>query len=42
MSMLKEKDMCALTLAEKKVRMVKHKGIEKEALERVIAAIEYV
>ena len=41
-SKLKEKDILALTLAENKVRMVTHKGIEKEHVEKSIAAIQSI
>jgi threonine aldolase len=41
-SKLKEKGILALTLAENKVRMVTHRGIEKEHVEKSIAAIESI
>lgn len=41
-SKLEEKDILALTLAENKVRMVTHRGIEKEHVEKAIAAIENI
>lgn len=41
-SMLKEKDILALTLAKNKVRMVTHKGIKKEHIEKAITAIESI
>ena len=39
-SKLKQKGIFALALAEKKVRMVTHKGIEKDHVEKSISAIE--
>jgi threonine aldolase len=41
-SKLKEKGVLALTLTENKVRMVAHRGIEKEHVEKAIAAIESI
>jgi threonine aldolase len=41
-SKLKEKGILALTLSENKVRMVTHKGIEKEHSEKAVAAIESI
>jgi threonine aldolase len=41
-SKLKQKGIFALALDEKKVRMVTHKGIEKEHVEKSIGAIESV
>ena len=41
-SKLKERGILALALAENKVRMVTHKGIEKEHVEKTIAAIESI
>jgi threonine aldolase len=40
LSKLKQKGILALTLAENKVRMVTHRGIEKEHVEKTVAAIE--
>ena len=40
--MLKERGILALALSEKKVRMVTHYGIEKEHIEKSIAAIENI
>ena len=42
LSKLKQKGILALTMAENKVRMVTHRGIEKEHVEKSIAAIESV
>jgi threonine aldolase len=42
LSKLKEKGVLALTVAKNKVRMVTHRGIEKEHVERSIAAIESI
>jgi threonine aldolase len=42
LSKLKQKGIFALTLAENKVRMVTHRGIEKEHVEKTIAAIESI
>ena len=42
LSKLKQKGILALTLAENKVRMVTHKGIEKEHVEKTITAIESI
>jgi len=42
LSKLKEKGIFALTLAENKVRMVTHRGIEKTHVETAIAAIENI
>jgi threonine aldolase len=41
-SKLKEKGVLALTLTENKVRMVTHRGIEKEHVEKAITAIESI
>ena len=41
-SKLKEKNIFALALAQNKIRMVIHKGIEKEHVEKSIAAIESI
>lgn len=41
-SKLKQKGILVLALAENKVRMVTHRGIEKEHVEKAIAAIESV
>ncbi len=41
-SKLEEKGILALTLAENKVRMVTHRGIEKEHVEKAIASIENI
>ena len=42
LSKLKQKGILALTMAENKVRMVTHRGIEKEHVEKSIAAIESI
>ena len=42
LSKLKQKGILALTLAENKVRMVTHRGIEKEHVEKTITAIESI
>jgi len=42
LSKLKEKGVLALTNAKNKVRMVTHRGIEKEHIEKAIAAVENV
>jgi len=42
LSKLKEKGILALTLAENRVRLVTHRGIEKENVEKVIVAIESI
>ena len=42
LSKLKQKGILALTLAENKVRMVTHRGIEKEHVEKTIAVIESI
>jgi threonine aldolase len=42
LSKLKENDVLALTTAKNKVRMVTHRGIEKEHIETAITAIENV
>ncbi len=42
LSKLKEKGILALTLAESKVRLVTHRGIGKEHVEKAIAAIESI
>ncbi len=42
LSKLKQKGILALTVAKNRVRMVTHKGIEKEQVEQAIAAIESI
>jgi threonine aldolase len=42
LSKLKQKGILALTMAKNKVRMVTHRGIEKEHVEKSIAAIESI
>ena len=42
LSTLKQKGILALTVAKNKVRMVTHKGVEKEHVEKSIAAIESI
>jgi acetylornithine/succinyldiaminopimelate/putrescine aminotransferase len=42
LSKLKENGVLALTNAKNKVRMVTHRGIEKEHIERAITAMENV
>jgi threonine aldolase len=39
---LREKGVLALTIAKNKVRMVTHKGIEKDQVEKTVAAIESI
>jgi threonine aldolase len=42
LSKLKEKGVCALTTAQNKVRLVTHRGIEKEHITKAVAAIANV
>jgi glycerophosphoryl diester phosphodiesterase len=39
---LKEKGILALAIAKNKVRMVTHRGIEKDQVEKTIAAIQSI